>query len=110
MTKQINMNFKKLRELSKISQETMAQYLNMDQSNIAKFESGERSLKMLDLEKACYLLGCRIDDLLHEDVKPVIVASFRKEKLNAQTLSDIAIIHKLALNIVEMEELLTNEE
>ncbi|NLC41576.1 MAG: helix-turn-helix transcriptional regulator, partial [Erysipelothrix sp.] len=51
-------NFKNLRNKVGISQSQLADFLNLDQSLISKFEKGERSLEVSALERSCALFGC----------------------------------------------------
>lgn len=98
-------NFKKLREASNLNQHDLANYLSIDQSLISKFEKGERSLSVSILEKACELFGCYYYDLNNEDLSPKLKAYFRKDGEINEDLSQIAKIHRLALNLLEMEEI-----
>lgn len=59
----IRENFKILRKQINITQEQMAEYLSLEQSNISKFESGERTISVSNLEKACSLFGIHINDI-----------------------------------------------
>ena len=48
---------KQLRKESKITQEQLAQYLEVDQSMITKLENGSRNLNITLIEKICDLFG-----------------------------------------------------
>ena len=53
-----SIRLKQLRKESKITQEQLAEYLNVDQSMITKLENGTRSLSVGMIEKICNLFGC----------------------------------------------------
>lgn len=106
METMIRENFKKLRKGLGITQETMASFLNLEQSSISKFESGERTLNVSNLEKACLLFGVPYANLssksvLHHRISP----SFRKTDLSVESLEAISAIHQIALNLLEMKAL-----
>lgn len=107
MEKIVRQNFKNIRKKIGISQEEMANYLNLEQSSISKFENGERTLQISHLEKACCLFGININDLFKENLNIEILSpSFRKDELNFNSLPDIAKINQIALNIIDMKKLL----
>lgn len=97
-------NFKKLRKKINITQEQMADFLNLEQSSISKFESGERTLSVSNLEKACYLFGVSVNEIYKESYNMrELSPSFRKTNLSVESLAAISDINKIALNIMEME-------
>ena len=53
-----NIRLKQLRKESKITQEQLANYLDVDQSMITKLENGTRNLSVTLIEKICNLFGC----------------------------------------------------
>ena len=59
-----NIRLKQLRKESKITQEQLAKYLDVDQTMITKLENGTRSLNVLLIEKICNLFGCSDSYLL----------------------------------------------
>lgn len=103
----IRENFKRLRKKIKITQEQMAEYLNLEQSSISKFESGERTISVSNLEKACSLFGIHINDIYKEtDDLRALSPAFRKTNLSLSSLEDISNINKIAMNIMEMNAIL----
>ena len=102
--------FKELREYSKLSQSQMAEFLNVDQSYISKFETGERRIGVDILEKACNLFGCTLKYFEDEKVKyaPMSIA-FRANTLQAEDLEAIAEINKITLNMAFINSMLKEE-
>ena len=100
-------NFKRLRRKINITQEQMAEYLNLEQSSISKFESGERAISVSNLEKACSLFGIHINDIYKEpDYLRALSPAFRKSNLSLASLEDISNINRIAMNIMEMDAIL----
>jgi len=54
----------------------MANYLNLEQSSISKFEKGERNLSVDNLEKSCSLFGVKLLDLYNDKItlKPLYLS------------------------------------
>jgi transcriptional regulator with XRE-family HTH domain len=102
--------FKELRGYSKLSQSQMAEFLNVDQSYISKFETGERRIGVDILEKACSLFGCTLKYFEDENEKytPMTIA-FRSNNLLAEDLEAIAEINKIALNMAFIDSMLREE-
>lgn len=96
----VNKRFKELRESSNLTQIQLANFLNIDQSYISKFEKGERNISVDILEKVCDLFGC--DLKYFEDEKeeyiPMEIA-FRSNKIQTEDLEVISAINRVAMNI-----------
>lgn len=90
-----------------VTQEQMAVFLDLEQSSISKFESGERSIGVSYLEKACALFGIPYSDFMEAkpDALPMI-PSFRKDGSAVESMNDIAAIQRIAMNCLEMDALL----
>jgi len=100
-------NFKKFRKKINITQEQMAEYLNLEQSSISKFESGERTISVSNLERACSLFGIHMNDMYKETNNlRALSPSFIKTSLSLSSLEDISNINKIAMNIIEMNAIL----
>lgn len=101
----IGEKLKKLRTDSKITQNQMAQFLNVDQSMIAKLENGQRSFNITMIEKLCNLFGCTEAYLLDktDDYVPLNFA-FRSKSVGADDLESIAAVNKIAMNIKYMND------
>lgn len=109
MNNNIRENFKNLRKKINVTQEQMALFLGLEQSSISKFENGERTLNISNLEKACSLFGVSYHNIL-ENVSEVevISPSFRKTSVSSESLEGVSEINKIALNILEMNKMLGN--
>ncbi len=102
-----NIRLKQLRKESKITQEQLAKYLDVDQTMITKLENGTRSLNVLLIEKICNLFGCSDTYLLGEDDAYIpLNFAFRSNGIQTEDLESIAVINKIAMNIRYMNEMI----
>jgi len=101
---------KDLRENSGFTQKNIANYLQVDQSLISKFEAGERPMSADKLEKLATLFGASMS-IFNETEGKVNPLSFalRANEINEEDLETVCVINKIALNSDFMTELLKNE-
>lgn len=95
----IGEKFKNLRENANFTQKNIASFLDIDQSLISKFESGERSLQIELIEKYACLLGTTLNNIV--DGIPTFGGakiSFRANILSSDDLAAIHDINRIALN------------
>ena len=103
---EMNLRLKELRKESKITQEQLAQYLNVDQSMVTKLENGSRSLNVNLIDKICSLFGCTEEYLLGESEEYIpLNFAFRSSGINVEDLESIAVINKIAMNLRYMNKL-----
>lgn len=102
-----NIRLKQLRKESKITQEQLAKYLNVDQTMITKLENGTRSLNITLIEKICSLFGCSDAYLMGEDdVYIPLNFAFRSNGIQSEDLESIAMVNKIVMNIRYMNEMI----
>ncbi len=101
---------KLLRKESKLTQEQMASYLNVDQSLVTKLENGTRNLNVDLMEKICNLFGCTEEYLLGESDEYIpLNFAFRSNNIQAEDLQSIAMINKIAMNLRFMDGMLKED-
>lgn len=101
---------KLLRIESKLTQEQMASYLDVDQSLVTKLENGSRNLNVNLMDKICNLFGCTEEYLLGESDEYIpLNFAFRSNNIQAEDLQSIAMINKLAMNLRFMDELMKED-
>ena len=66
MMKKVGDNLRILRKENGYSQDQVANYLGITQSNLSKIENGERNFNMTLLDKLCLLYNCSSEYLLGE--------------------------------------------
>ena len=102
-----NIRLKQLRKESKITQEQLAKYLDVDQTMITKLENGTRSLNVTLIEKICNLFGCSDAYLMGEDDEYIpLNFAFRSNGIQAEDLESIAVVNKIVMNIRYMNEMI----
>lgn len=98
--------FKELRVKNSITQSQLAEYLKVDQSYISKFESGQRQLSVLSLEKLANLFGLPVESLLEGEFHlEQIPFAMRARHLEPEDLEAIAVINRIALNLRDMQRM-----
>lgn len=103
----IGEKFKKIREESGLTQGQIADYLNVDQSYISRYEKNERQLSVDLLEKLSSLFGCSIEYFTSDDSQYApLPFALRASCITVVDLEAVAIINKLALNLRSMEKLM----
>ncbi len=101
---------KSLRKESGITQQQLAQYLQVDQTMITKLENGTRNFNLTLIEKICNLFGCSEEYLLGLDDKYIPLAfSFRANSIQTEDLEGIAEVNKIMMNIRYMNEIMEVE-
>lgn len=98
---------KALRKESKLTQEQLAGYLEVDQSFVAKLENGTGKLNVDLLDKLCSLFGCTEEYLTGENEEYIpLNFAFRSSSVQAEDLQSIAMINKIAANLRFMDEMI----
>lgn len=98
---------KELRKASKLTQDQMAMYLDVDQSLITKLENGTRAMSTTILEKICCLFGCTPDYLLGKSDSYIpLNFAFRANCIQSEDLQSIADVNRIAMNIRTMNEMI----
>ena len=98
---------KNLRKNSKLTQEQLAKYLEVDQSLITKLEKGTRSLNADLIDKICNLFGCTEEYLSGESDEYIpLNFAFRSNSIQTEDLQSIADINKIAMNLRWMDQMM----
>lgn len=103
---EIGSKVKQLRENANLTQKQIAEYLSVDQSLVSKFEKGERSISSDMLSQLATLFCCPISSILtDEDTLPIYSIAFRTVFIDRTDLKALAMINKIALNQLKMDQL-----
>lgn len=106
-----SIRLKQLRKESKITQEQLAKYLDVDQSMITKMENGTRSLNVSLIEKICSLFGCSEAYLMGEDDAYIpLNFAFRANGIETEDLESIAVVNKIVMNLRYMNEMMGDQQ
>ena len=99
-------NLKKIRVLKKLSQESLAEKVNVSRQSVSKWENGDAYPSMNNLLELCKIFHCKISDLvndnivdidsLDDEVKTKAVSLKKEEQKKMKVLSKIiSIISKI---------------
>lgn len=106
MDKIIARNIKKLREISRYTQEEVAQALGIKRSAYSNYESGEREIPFDVIENASDFFGCDMALLFEENdnVDALILASaFRLDGMTPEDAAEIMRFKDIVKSYLKME-------
>jgi len=64
-------NLKKLRKQKKMSQEDLAERVNVSRQSVSKWETGDAYPEMNNILELCKIFNCKINDLVHKDMSDI---------------------------------------
>jgi transcriptional regulator with XRE-family HTH domain len=110
----IGKNLAALREKRGLSQEEAAMYLGVQRPVISYYETAQREIPLLHLEKLADLFCVEVADLTAEEPSPEQEASFafafRTDGLSAEDLQSIGSFQKVVKNYLKLKRLSNEEE
>ena len=95
-------NLKKIRKDNNLSQEELAEKLNVTRQSVSKWESGVAYPEMDKVIQICKMFNLNIDDLLNKDIKEVNEAKESKSILNKYVDDFLGYITKAVKVICSM--------
>lgn len=106
-------NLKKIRKDKKMSQEQLADRVNVSRQSVSKWENGEAYPEMNNILELCKIFNCKINDLVHTDMSDISlldediimnVVKFNENKQkNIKTLSNvISLIGKIGSIVLKV--------
>ncbi|WP_026513741.1 helix-turn-helix domain-containing protein [Butyrivibrio sp. LB2008] len=108
--KGVNVRLKELRKECQLTQKQIADYLNVDQTLITKYENGTRTMSVTVIDQICNLFGCTEEYLLgRSDSYIPLSFAFRSNGIQGDDLQSIAAVNKIAMNIRYMNEMIGEE-
>ena len=102
-------NIKLMREASGYTQEKVASFLGIGRSAYANYESGERELPLVCMEKLADLYGCDAYLLYEEDenvIESMLATAFRVADLSLSDMGQIAVFKRIVKNSLMMDTML----
>lgn len=112
METMVGNNLRFLRESNGYTQKQMADFLGINRSAYANYESGERVTPITVVEGVAKLFGIDAVLLFEEDadaLKSVLLCAFRAEGLSADDMKQVADFKDVAMSYLKMIKLLENE-
>jgi len=106
-------NLKTIRKDKKMSQEQLAEKVNVSRQSVSKWENGEAYPEMNNILELCKIFNCKINDLVHTDMSDISsldediimnVVKFNESKQkNVKTLSNIiSLIGKIGSIVLKV--------
>lgn len=117
-------NLKAIRKQNKMSQEQLAEKVNVSRQSVSKWENGEAYPEMHNILQLCKIFNCKINDLVHTDMSDIssldeeiimnVVKFNEKKQKEVKTLSNIiqligkigGIVLKVAIGFIILTMLL----
>lgn len=112
-TEVLGRNLASIREKRGLSQEALAEYLGISRVSVTHYESGNRAVPLVVLEKLADLFGVELSELTstHSKESEVAVAfAFRKEDLLKEDLHSIGNFQRFVKNYLKMIRLRDEEK
>lgn len=105
-------NLKSFRTRMGLTQEDIANYLNINREEVSYFETGSREVPFDLIPKLANLFGIDEYDLFEDDsdINNLNIAfAFRADEISSRDLDAIASFKKIALNYKKMKQKLEGE-
>lgn len=113
MDKVIGKNIRGLREKLGLTQQMLAEYLDISREELSYYETGKRNIPSSVVSKAAELFSVDEYDLYVEDetiTQANIAFAFRANSICNEDLKEIASFKKIAMNYLKMQKALVSDE
>jgi transcriptional regulator with XRE-family HTH domain len=108
MTNTIGNNIREFRTKLGITQDELASYCGIQRTMISYFETGEREISLLHLDKIAEYMNIDMDAFLKEntnEIKPDLALAFRANELSASDRESIASFKSIVKNYIKMKKI-----
>ena len=106
-------NLRKIRKSKKMSQEQLAEKMNVTRQSVSKWENGESYPEMSNIFELCKVFNCKLNDLVYPNMKDIssldeeivmnVVKFNEKKQKEVKTLSNvISIIGKIGSIVLKV--------
>ena len=106
-------NLKKIRKNKKMSQEELAEKVNVSRQSVSKWETGDAYPEMNNILELCKIFNCKLNDLVYSDMTDIssldeeivmnIVKFNEKKQKEVKTLSNvISLIGKIGAIVLKV--------
>ena len=105
----IGRNLKTLRDFNDFTQDKIAQFLSIERSTYANYESGLREAPLDVLEKCSHLYGCDLQLFFEEtelEKSDMLVCAFRVSDLSESDMQEIAKFKNIVKNYIKINTLI----
>lgn len=104
----IGSNIASYRKKMGYTQDHIANFLGTDRSTVSKYESNEREISIVSLEKLANLFGIELEDLLEENSvhqSAGLAFAFRSDGIDQEDMVSIATFQKVVKNYLRMKDM-----
>lgn len=104
----IGANIASYRKRVGYTQDHIATFLGTDRSTVSKYESNEREISIINLEKLANLFGIDLEDLLEENPAKLtagLAFAFRSDGIDENDMLSIAAFQKVVKNYLRMKDI-----
>lgn len=101
-------NLRQIRKSKKISQEKLAEMMNVTRQSISKWENGESYPEMNKILELCKILNCKLNDLVHTDMSDKIPEgdfAVNKVKFNEKKQNEMKGISNVIKTIAKISSI-----
>ena len=106
-------NLRQIRKSKKMSQEQLAEKVNVTRQSVSKWENGESYPEMNNILELCKIFNCKLNDLVHTDMTDIssldeeivmnVVKFNEKKQKEVKTLSNvISLIGKIGAIVLKV--------
>ena len=106
-------NLRQIRKSKKMSQEQLAEKVNVTRQSVSKWENGESYPEMNNILELCKIFNCKLNDLVHTDMTDIssldeeiimnVVKFNEKKQKEVKTLSNvISLIGKIGAIVLKI--------
>lgn len=108
MTNTIGNNIREFRTKLGLTQDELALFCGIQRTMISYYETGEREVSLLHLDKIAEYMNIDMDVFLEEDpqeLKPDLALAFRANELSASDRESIASFKSIVKNYLKMKKI-----
>ena len=95
----------KLRKNNNLSQEQLAEMMNVSRQSISKWESGSTYPDMDKMLQLCKILNCKLDELMDDGVIGNIEVDKKRDNIFNKILNTITKIYNMFCSMTTQEKL-----
>lgn len=108
-TERIGKRVQEFRKRQGLTQDVLADYLDLSRSQISHIENGERKIELDKLESLANLFGIKLATFFSEDEEALeteLAFAFRSDDISQEDLQEIAEFKRIVMNHQKMKKLL----
>ena len=108
MTTTIGNNIREFRTKLGLTQDELASFCGIQRTMISYYETGEREVSLLHLDKIAEYMNIDMDVFLEEnpqEIKPDLALAFRANELSATDRESIASFKSIVKNYLKMKKI-----